>query len=269
MEINYSSFLLSYFQAFSFLLGLCIGSFLNVVIYRLPLKKSIVSPRSRCPECTYSIPWYFNIPLLSFLFLMGKCYKCKTSISYRYPIVELLTGVGFFLVSYYHENIFYWPFGFFFISALISSSFIDLDHWIIPDKITYPGMFIGIISSFFTPGFENLVPSFIGSLAGLLFGGGILYFIAWLYLKLTGNDGLGGGDIKLLAMVGAFLGIQGAVITLIISSIVGSILGIFLIFIKGKAGKSAIPFGPFISLGAIGAFFWGPILWQWYIKGWQ
>lgn len=267
--LNYSQgFLLNYFYALSFVLGLCIGSFLNVIIYRLPLEKSIVAPRSNCPNCSFLIPWYFNIPIFSYLILRGKCANCKTPISIRYPIVELLTGVGFFLVAYNHENIFYWPFGFFFISALISSSFIDLDHWIIPDKVTYPGMLIGLVSSLFTPQFQFIIPSLIGSIMGLIFGGGILLLIAWLYHKLSGNEGLGGGDIKLLAMIGAFLGVQGALITLIISSVIGSLLGIFLILLKRRDGKSAIPFGPFLSLGAVGAFFWGPILWHWYIRGW-
>jgi leader peptidase (prepilin peptidase)/N-methyltransferase len=152
-----------------------------------------------------------------------------------------------------------WPFQFFFLGALVACTFIDLDHWILPDKITLPGIVIGLLSSFFVPDH-----SFFNALMGLLFGGGILYLVAWGYLAATGKDGLGGGDIKFLAMVGAFLGPKGALLTLVFSSFVGSAVGLFLILARGKKGGTAIPFGPFLSGGALLAFFFGAPLWQWY-----
>ena len=249
-------------MSFFFLVGLCVGSFLNVVIYRLPLEKSVVSPRSQCPSCGYGIPWYNNIPILSFLLLRGKCGNCKAPISWRYPLVELLTGILFAAVVWRQSDLFFqWPAHFFLMSALVASTFIDLDHWIIPDKITYPGVVIGLLSSL-APGPLSILQSVIG----LLFGFGILYFVAWIYLTFAKKDGIGGGDIKFLAMVGAFFGIPGAIITLTLSSIVGSIVGIFLILFLGKKGKTAIPFGPFLAAGTLCTFLFGAELWQWYFQ---
>lgn len=244
---------------FIFLGGLCIGSFLNVVIHRLPLEQSLNHPRSSCPSCGKMIPWYLNIPLFSFLFLRAKCANCSAKISWRYPLVELLTGL-LFLVAAQREPVFAaWPFQFYFLAALVASTFIDLKHWILPDKITLPGILLGFLSAFFVPNHD-----WINSLVGILFGGGILYAVAWAYLALTGKDGLGGGDIKYLAMIGAFLGWHGAFLTLVLSSFVGSFVGIFLILCKGRKGGTAIPFGPFLSGGALLAFFFGEPLWRWY-----
>lgn len=245
--------------SFVFFTGLCLGSFLNVVIHRLPLGESVVFPASHCPSCRATIPWYSNIPLLSFLFLRARCGSCKAPISWRYPAVELVTAV-LFLAAAWREPAFYaWPFHFFFLGSLVACTFIDLDHWILPDKITLPGILVGLVSSFVVPDHSILY-----ALLGCLFGGGILYAVAWGYLALTGKDGLGGGDIKFLAMVGAFLGPQGAFITLILASFVGSFIGLGLMLVKGKKGGTAIPFGPFLSGGALLAFFFGEPLWQWY-----
>lgn len=246
-------------RIFIFLIGLCIGSFLNVVIHRLPLGESIVWPASRCPSCRKAIPWHQNIPVLSFLFLRAKCGQCQAPISWRYPAVEIITALLFSLAAWREPYFPAWPFQFFFLSALVACTFIDLDHWILPDKITLPGIVIGLLSAFVVPGHDILM-----AVIGCLLGGGILYAVAWGYLALTGKDGLGGGDIKFLAMVGAFLGPKGAFITLILSSLVGSILGLGLIFFRGKKGNTAIPFGPFLAGGSLLAFFFGEPLWQWY-----
>lgn len=245
--------------SFVFVGGLLIGSFLNVVIHRLPLGISVVTPRSRCPQCGALIPWYRNIPIASFALLRGKCGDCGTKISFRYPLVELLTAALFTLACALNGNYLYWPFQFYFLSALVASTFIDLDHWIIPDKITLPGILIGFLGSFALPGMP-----WAGSLAGILAGGGLLYSVAWAYRAYAKRDGIGGGDIKFLAMAGAFLGVQGAVVTLVLSSLLGSMIGLFLLTVRKKRGNTAIPFGPFLALGALAAFLFGDALWQWY-----
>lgn len=237
------------------------GSFLNVVIYRMPLNKSIVRPGSCCTNCNKAIRWKHNIPLFGFIFLKGKCANCKKKISFRYPLVELLTALLFLTVLWKEPRIQLWGFQFYFMAALIASTFIDLDHWIIPDKITLTGIVLGFISSFFHQEFM-----WIQSLLGILFGGGILFLVGWLYQLIAKRDGIGGGDIKFLAFVGAYLGVQGALITLILSSVLGSCLGLFLILIRGKKGATAIPFGPFLSGGALIAFLFGPELWEWYFS---
>lgn len=244
---------------FVFLAGLSVGSFLNVVIHRLPLGESIVAPRSRCPACRKAIAWYQNVPLLSYALLRGKCAGCGVGISPRYPLVELLTGVLFVCAAARYPYFYAWPFYFYFLGALVACTFIDLDHWILPDKITLPGIVIGLASAFVVPDH-----SIVQAGLGVLFGGGVLYLVAWAYLALTGRDGLGGGDIKFLAMVGAFLGAQGAFITLVLSSLVGSLVGIFLMVARKQKGQSALPFGPFLSGGALLAFFFGEPLWRWY-----
>lgn len=244
---------------FLFLTGLTVGSFLNVVIYRLPREESIVHPRSRCPHCQFPIPWFRNFPLLSFILQRGKCAHCQGKISRRYPLVELITGI-LFVATAIHFPIWYaWPFQFYFMGALVACTFIDLDHWILPDKITLPGIIVGFLSSLVIPGF-----SVIDSLAGILFGGGVLYLVAWAYQAIAKKDGLGGGDIKFLAMVGAFIGLQGAAITLVLASFIGSLVGLFLILGRGRKAGSAIPFGPFLSFAAGLAFFFGPAIWRWY-----
>lgn len=243
-----------------FVFGLLWGSFLNVVIHRLPRGESVVAPRSRCPGCRKTIAWYHNVPLLSWALLRGKCASCGVRISARYPAVELLTACLFTAAAAARpDQIPAWPFHFFFLAALVACTFIDIDHWILPDKITLPGIAVGLASSFVVPGHSPLA-----SVLGALIGGGILYGVAWAYLAYAKKEGLGGGDIKFLAMVGAFLGPQGAVVTLVLSSFLGSVLGIFLIALRGKKGGTAVQFGPFLALGAVTAFFFGELLWRWY-----
>ena len=176
-------------------------------------------------------------------------------------MVELLTGCLFLLVVHHSPYWQAWPFYAFLMCALLCSTFIDLEHWIIPDLITLPGIVIGLIGSLVIPG-ESFLLHFLGA----LFGGGILLFFAWAYHFFTKKEGLGGGDIKFLAMVGAFLGVQGALSTMILSSVLGSVLGIFLILFRGKGAKSAIPFGPFLALGTFCAFLFGDKFWEWYLQ---
>jgi len=249
-------------QIFFFLLGSAIGSFLNVCIYRIPREKSIVKPPSACPGCEKPIRFYDNIPILSFILLKGKCRDCGTKISIRYPLVELLTGIFFFIL--------YRQFGFtfeiivfmIFLSLLIVISFIDLDFQIIPDILSIGGVVIGFILAVVRPFFRYLDPRFgiLDSLYGIALGGGLLFAIAWLYQFFTKREGMGGGDIKLLGMIGAFCGWKGVVFSLVSGSVLGTLVGIPIILAKGQGTKYAIPFGPFLSLAAIIYVFKGDTL---------
>lgn len=240
--------------------GLCIGSFLNVLIYRLPLGRSIVKPGSACPNCGARIRWYDNIPVLSYLLLRGKCRHCQSRISLRYPLVELVTGLLSLAIFFRYGVSWACLFYFIFISGLIAIIFIDFDHQIIPDVITYPGIVAGFISSLILP---NITYS--DSLIGIILGGGILYLIALGYLMLAKREGMGGGDIKLLAMIGAFLGWQALPFTILSSAFLGSVVGIIAMLKTGKDTKMAIPFGPFLSIGAILYLFWGARITLWYL----
>jgi len=244
-----------------FIFGACIGSFLNVCIFRIPEKKSIVFPGSFCPVCNNSIPFYCNIPILSFLFLQGKCKECKTRISLRYPLIEILTGIVPVFLFFKFGPTPSFLFWFSFICTLIVISFIDFDHQIIPDIISIPGIFIFASSGFFIPGM-----SFTNVLMGILAGGGILYSIAFLYYKLRNTQGMGGGDIKLLAMIGAAIGFKGVIFTIFTGSLAGTVAGVFaMIFTKGNNSQLKIPFGPYLSLGAILYIFFGMDLIKWYL----
>lgn len=245
---------------FTFIFGLCIGSFLNVCIYRLPVSKSIVHPGSTCPKCGHLIRFYDNIPLLSYLLIGGKCRHCHAAISLRYPIVELLGGL-FALGSFL-------KFGlslealivFIFIAALLVITFIDIDHRIIPDIITLPGIPLGFAASFALP-----TVTYRQSLLGILVGGGSLFLVAWTYHLMTGKEGMGGGDIKLLAMIGAVIGWQGILFTVFVASAVGTLSGMLVMLKTGKNMKLAVPFGPFLAVGAIAYIFFGPQLVDWYL----
>ncbi|PLX91331.1 MAG: prepilin peptidase [Desulfuromonas sp.] len=231
---------------FAFVLGAVIGSFLNVCIYRIPAGESIVSPASRCPRCGQAIRWYQNIPILSFLLLRGKCGSCHVPISWRYPAIEALTGVLFALVLDQYgvsvATLAYWLFA----ASLVTIMFIDLDHQIIPDVISLPGILVGFCLSFFVPWV-----SWLGSLVGIVVGGGSLLLVAWGYELLTGREGMGGGDIKFLAMIGAFLGWKAVLPVVFMSSLLGSLVGIPLMLIKGGRGGFALPFGPFLASAAL------------------
>jgi len=245
---------------YAFLFGLCIGSFLNVCIYRIPADLSIVRPASACPACGTTIRWYDNIPVISYLLLRGRCRTCKNSISARYPMVELLCGLFALAVvlrfGWHLQSLIY----FLFIAALLVITFIDIDHRIIPDVISLPGIPIGFAASFLLP-----QVTWQASLLGIVIGGGSLYAVAWSYRLLTGKDGMGGGDIKLLAMIGAFIGWQGVLFTIMASSFAGTIVGLIVMIKQRKGMKLAVPFGPFLAIGAILYIFWGPQLIHWYL----
>ena len=248
-------------EMFIFLMGLCIGSFLNVCIYRLPESKSIVHPRSMCPNCDTLIPFYDNIPLFSYLWLKGQCRRCKVKISMRYPMVELLGGLvalGTYLrFGLTIETLIYYVF----IAALLVVTFIDLDHRIIPDVITLPGIPICFAASFALPAI-----TYKDALLGILVGGGSLFLVAWVYTLLTKKEGMGGGDIKLLAMMGAIVGWQGVLFTIFVASLVGTLAGFAVMLQSRKGMKLAVPFGPFLSIGSITYIFFGTELVTWYLN---
>jgi leader peptidase (prepilin peptidase)/N-methyltransferase len=251
--------------------GLLVGSFLNVVIARLPIRESLVTPPSHCPKCQNQIRWWDNIPVLSYLLLRGQCRQCKTKISIRYPLIELLTAFLFLAASIRFGVT---PLLFFrdlpFLALLICITFIDLEHRLIPDSLSLGGLVLGLVTSFFTPGF-GIQTALIG--AGVGFG--FFYAVAWFYVWRTGQSGLGGGDIKLLAMLGSFIGVFGVLTTILVSSVLGSIMG--LVWAWSQKSKNAvdpvtgssdslmkvsIPYGPFLVIGALYYYLLGDILWS-------
>jgi len=248
-------------EVFVFVFGLCIGSFLNVCIYRLPVSKSIVHPRSMCPSCGSPIRFFDNMPIISYVFLQGKCRQCKTKIPLRYPIIELLGGL-FALGSYLKfgltlDAVIY----FVFIASLLIVTFIDLDHRIIPDSITLPGIPICLAASLVLSD-----TTFVDSILGIIAGGGSLFLVAWTYNLITKKEGMGGGDIKLLAMIGAIIGWKGVLFTIFVSSLVGTLTGLAVMAQTRKGMKLAVPFGPFLSIGSIAYIFFGPQLVMWYVN---
>lgn len=246
---------------FSFVFGTIVGSFLNVCIHRLPQGQSIIIPSSHCPHCKTPIPFYDNIPLVSFILLRGKCRACHAPISLRYPLVELLMGLfSIILLLRYGISPLYLVYLAFFASLTLVS-FIDLSHRIIPDIISLPGILIGLVISLLHPQI-----SIKASLIGVLVGGGSLYVVASMYHVVTKREGMGGGDVKLLAMIGAFIGWKGVLFTILCSSFIGSVVGVTLMFISQQAdSKYAVPFGPFLSLGAIIYVLVGEDLINWYV----
>ncbi|UCG79943.1 MAG: prepilin peptidase [Desulfobacterales bacterium] len=240
-------------------LGMAVGSFLNVCIFRLPRSLSLIHPPSMCPSCGTKIPFYHNVPVASYFWLKGRCRHCGSAISLRYPLVELVSGL--FAVSVFTRYGFSWESLFFFalVGALLVITFIDIDHQIIPDVITYPGIGFGFVTSFFLGHI-----TYIESLIGILFGGGILLLVAWGYYVLTKREGMGGGDIKLLAMIGAFLGWKGVIFTMFAGAAIGTAVGVVVALRTGGGRKLAIPFGPFLSLGALLYLFYGSQLVGWY-----
>ncbi len=245
---------------FSFIFGALVGSFLNVCICRLPKDESIVFPGSHCPHCNKPIAFYDNIPILSYLILRGKCRNCGKTISLQYPLVETVSALGSLLLfSTFGPTLSYLIYYFFFAS-LIVITVIDLYHQIIPDVISLPGIGAGLLASLVLPEI-----TFFNSLMGVLLGGGSLFLVATTYQWLFKREGMGGGDIKLLAMIGAFLGWKAVILTILFGSLVGSLVGIGIMTIKGKGFKYAIPFGPFLSFGAAFSLLYGERVIRWYL----
>ena len=244
----------------SIIFGAFIGSFLNVCISRLPKEESIIWPGSHCPDCKKPIRFYDNIPLVSYFLLTGKCRNCKKPISIQYPLIEGITALSsLFLFMKFGPSLSY-LFYFAFVAALIVITIIDLYHQIIPDVISLPGIVVGLIASLILPQI-----TFLNSLFGVLLGGGSLFLVATCYEWLFKREGMGGGDVKLLAMIGAFLGWKAVILTILLSSLIGSITGILIMVVKGKDFKYAIPFGPFLSLGAVISLFYGQNIINWYL----
>ncbi|HEV8132281.1 MAG TPA: prepilin peptidase [Acidobacteriota bacterium] len=264
-----------------FLFGLVIGSFLNVVIARVPERQSVITPRSRCPHCSTPIAPYDNIPVLSFLWLRGRCRHCREKIAILYPVVELLTGLAF--VAAYGK--FDWtpsfPLNALFFSALIALIFIDLRHRILPDIITLPLILIGLFLSYIQDPsliesrflarlfdlqmpWQRIAVHATASLLGILLGGGALWAVAVAYLKLRKIEGMGMGDVKLMAAVGAFLGWSLAWLTIFIGSLLGAIIGSAYIASRRKGLQYELPFGTFLGFAAIVSALWGPDLIDWY-----
>ncbi len=241
------------------LLGLSVGSFLNVCVHRLPRGESLVRPPSRCPQCGYVLRWYDNIPVAGYLLLGGRCRKCRGPIAIRYPTLELVT-LAVFLV---HAAVFGWSgllvVRLLFACALIVLFAIDLEHHLLPDVITLPGIVIGLAASVAFP------PGLVDALLGILIGGGALWLIGEAYYRYSGQEGMGGGDVKMLAMIGAFLGWKLVLVTLVLSSVAGSLIGVLVIALKRGDMKYALPYGTFLALGALAASLVGERLIAWYV----
>jgi leader peptidase (prepilin peptidase)/N-methyltransferase len=238
--------------------GLLVGSFLNVCIHRLPLKQSIVFPSSRCPRCGRELAWYENVPLLSYAVLRGRCHTCAAPISIRYPIVEALTGALFL----WH----WWTFGpgalfavrLAFACGLFVLFAIDLEHQILPDVITLPGIVVGFVCSWFLP------PGPVMSVMGIIVGGGILWLIAEVWFRVRKVEAMGFGDVKMLAMVGAFLGVKLVGLVFVLSSILGGIVGVMLIAARRADMATKVPFGTMIAVASLVASLYGDAIVAWY-----
>jgi leader peptidase (prepilin peptidase)/N-methyltransferase len=241
------------------MVGALVGSFLNVCIHRLPRHESIVWPASRCPSCAAPIAWHDNIPVLSYLLLKGRCRSCRAVISRRYPIIELANAVGYSVIAWWFGM--GWPIVAYalLLSALLVITCTDLSHQIIPDAITLPGIAVGVLCA------ATILPvGLVNSVLGILLGGGILWVLAWASPYLFGKEGMGGGDIKLLAMIGSFLGWQPTLLTIIVGAVAGSVVGISLISLRLMQRGEYLPFGPFLALGALVAMFFHQAVLAWY-----
>ena len=242
------------------LLGLIVGSFLNVCIGRLPEGESVVTPRSRCPSCRKPIAWYDNIPVLSYLVLGGRCRNCGARISLRYPLIEMATGALFVLqaLAWGHDL----PL---LLSRLLFTALLvvlfgtDLETQRLPNAITYPGIILGVVTNIFVP------PGVIDSIIGAAIGAAILGLIRWGWKRATGVEGMGLGDVKMIAMIGAFLGWRQVWVVLFLSSLVGALIGIVLTVAGGKTLQSRLPFGTFLALAALIASLVGSELLDWYL----
>ena len=251
----------SFITAVVFVFGAAIGSFLNVCIYRLPLHESIVFPASHCRSCATPLAWYDNLPLLSYLVRRGRCRFCGASFSPRYFLVEMITAL-LAVVLVRRFGLTATTLGYFaFSAALIVITFIDLDHQIIPDVVSLPGVIAGV-------GFSLVSPTLTlwSSLIGLVAGAGVLLAVALGYRTITGREGMGGGDVKLLAMIGAFLGWRAVAFTLFSASLIGSAVGVTAMVRRNESSQLALPFGPFLAFGALCYLFFGEGLITWYLN---
>ncbi|MCB0346334.1 MAG: prepilin peptidase [Bdellovibrionales bacterium] len=241
---------------FLFVIGLVIGSFLNVCIYRVPLRMSVTKPlRSMCPHCERQLTWYENIPVAAWMVLGAKCRTCKNPISGQYPLVEILSGFAMVASFIFTENIPTAVLIYILTATLIVITFIDLEHKIIPNRISYPGIIIGLcigaVQQFYPIFTYPITTGMLDSVYGFLLGGGFFYVIGEVYYYATKRDGLGGGDIKLMAMTGALLGWRSIPPTIFVGSLAGAVIGILLMVFRGADRQLEIPFGPWLSLGVL------------------
>jgi leader peptidase (prepilin peptidase)/N-methyltransferase len=241
------------------LFGLVIGSFLNVCIFRLPKGVSVVFPPSACGSCKRPLRWFENVPVVSWAVLAGKCARCRAPISFQYPLVELVTGLLFALTVWLTPPGPLLAARLLLACALVVLFAIDLEHQILPNVITVPGIVLGVAFSLVAP------PGWRASVLGALLGGGILYAIAEGYYRVRGEDGLGMGDVKMLAMIGAFLGWQGMLLTLVLASFAGAAVGVGMIALRRGSMKYALPFGTFLAVGALVAMLAGQPIITWYV----
>ena len=265
--------------------GAIIGSFLNVVIHRLPREESIVLPGSRCPECGATIAFYDNVPVMSYLLLGGRCRACKTHISARYPAVEALTAALWVIVVWHDGLTWALPFDLVFVTAITALVFIDAEHMLLPNAITYPGIAFSLIARvglpylMGRPHFDDLdmlldgmlagmplwAASLVGAFIGALVGGGSLWLMGWTWEKLRGIEAMGLGDVKMMFMVGAYLGWRLTILNIFLGVLSGSLIGIFLMLRRGKRDmQMLLPFGVFLGIGAIAALLVGSQMIEWY-----
>ena len=277
IEITFGGVLYTLFCAFLF--GACIGSFLNVCVYRIPRDESVVTPRSHCPHCGKLIAWYDNVPVLSYLLLRAKCRHCGERISPRYMLIELLVAVLFALIwllyGLLNRGESYWmildpriPVYWLAMAGLVVATFVDFEHYIIPDRISVGGVAAGLLLSALVPvmhGEVSRMSSFEAGVIGALAGGGLLWGVGFIGKLVLKKEAMGMGDVKLLAAIGAFLGWQAVLFTVIISSFAGSAVGISLIALGGRKWQSRIPYGPYIALGAMLWMLWGRDWWGAYL----
>src|ERR1051325_852707 len=274
-----------FFLIFIGILGAMIGSFLNVVIHRLPREESIVLPSSKCPSCGAGIAFYDNIPILSYLVLGGRCRGCKSPISARYPAVEALTA-ALFLATAWHDGLtLALPFDLVFVTAVTALVFIDAEHMILPNAITYPGIVFAVVARLALPylmgepHFDDLPMLLNGSMAGLplwavsligafigaLIGGGSLWLMGWTWEKLRGIEAMGLGDVKMMFMVGAYLGWRLTILNIFLGVLSGSVIGIAMMARQGKRNmQMLLPFGVFLGIGAVAALLIGSYIVEWY-----
>lgn len=269
--------------AFLGVLGAIIGSFLNVVIHRLPREQSIVFPNSTCPKCRKAIKAYDNIPILSYLILRGRCRHCGVHISSRYPAVEALTAILFAAVTWHDGVSFALAFDLAFAASMVALVFIDAEHMILPNAITYPGIIFAIIARIMVPylaspaHFDDLpqlmnafptlpvgLVSIIGAVIGALAGGGSLWLMGFLWEKLRGVEAMGFGDVKMMLMVGAFLGWRLTILTILIGALTGSIAGIVVMYRRGRNMQMMLPFGIFLGIGSVVSLLFGARIIAWY-----
>ncbi len=243
-------------------LGAIVGSFLNVCIYRLPRGQSIVWPSSACPHCRRPLSWFENVPIASYVALRGRCRTCRTPLTLRYPVIEAITALMFALGWWYYGPGILLVSRLIFGCALIVLFAIDLEHHILPNVITVPGILVGFAFSFVSE------PGWLASLIGIIMGGGVLWAVAEGYYWLRHEEGLGMGDVKMLAMIGAFVGWKLTLVALMLGSLSGSVIGMYLVATERGTLKYALPFGTFLAIGAAAAATVGPRLLAWYTGLW-